>query len=94
MRLREHPKISWPPAWSGWAKRSPKAEVGTLRDINLVERDQLGPTRLLIASEFQGKVRFAEITCNNAAFVRRLYEKIKPLCGRAIKEIGDLEIEG
>ncbi|MFQ5849358.1 MAG: hypothetical protein ACE5JU_02070 [Candidatus Binatia bacterium] len=94
MRLREHPKLSWPPAWSEWAKRSPMAEVGTLKEIDLIERDQGGPTRLLLAGEFKGKVRFAEITCDNATFVRRLYEKIKPLCGRVIKEVGDLEIDG
>ncbi len=69
------------------------AEVGTLKEINLVEKDKLGPTRLLLAGEFKGQVHFAEITCNNEMFTRRLYEKVKPLCGQPIKEIGNLDIE-
>ncbi|MFQ5916338.1 MAG: hypothetical protein ACE5MK_02510 [Acidobacteriota bacterium] len=92
MRLREHPKISWPPAWSEWEQRPPVAELGRLREVEVTEEDQTGPTRLLLTGEFEGKVRFAEITCKNITFARRLYEKIRPLCGRPIKEIGDLEI--
>lgn len=93
MRLRDHPRINWPPLWSGGSESSVSAEEGTLKDIDLIERDELGPTRLLLAGEFQGKTRFAEITCGNEPFARKLYEKIKPLCGQPVSEVGNSDLD-
>lgn len=93
MRLREHPKVNWPPKWSGWQKKLQGEREGKLRDVELIEKDQMGPIRLLLACEFKGRVYFAEVICDNSVFIRRLYEKIKSLQGKTIQEIGDLEIE-
>jgi hypothetical protein len=38
-----------------------------------------------------GKVYFAEIYCFNSAFASRLHEKIKPIVGRPIREVGKLD---
>ena len=93
MRLREHPKIQWPPVWSSSESAVPMEERGLLKEIDLLEKDREGPTRLLLAVEFDGKPRFAELTCDNQAFLRRLYDMIKPLCGREMNEIGDMTIQ-
>ncbi|MGH7845931.1 MAG: hypothetical protein ACREQW_12285 [Candidatus Binatia bacterium] len=85
MRLREHPKIQWPPRWSGLGERSVRGEKGILKDVDLIE-----PTTLLIGNELDGKVYFAEIYCFNTAFASRLHEKIKPIVGRPIKDVGEL----
>ena len=69
MRLREHPKIQWPPRWDDSSRR---AEEGILRDVDLIE-----PLKLLISNEMGGKVYFAEIYCFNTAFASRLHEKSK-----------------
>jgi hypothetical protein len=76
MRLKEHPKIQWPPRWAE-GERSVKAEDGILRDVDLIE-----PMKLLLSNEVDGRVYFAEIYCFNAAFASRLREKIKPVVGR------------
>lgn len=87
MRLREHPKIPWPPDWSDWGEHSRRGEDGILREVDLVE-----PRKLLLSNEMDGKVYYAEISCSNGAFASRLHEKIKPIIGRPIKDIGELEI--
>ena len=86
MRLREHPKIQWPPRWSEWGEGSLRGEKGILKDVDLIE-----PTKLLIGNEVDGKVYFAEIDCSNSAFASRLHEKIKPIVGRPIREVGELD---
>jgi hypothetical protein len=83
MRLREHPKIQWPPRWG---ESSLRAEEGILRDVDLIE-----PMKFLISNEMDGKVYFAEIYCSNSAFASRLYEKIKAIVGRPIREVGEVD---
>jgi hypothetical protein len=84
MRLREHPKIQWPPRWG---ESTPKAEEGILRDVDLIE-----PMKLLISNEMGGKIYFAEIYCFNTTFASRLHDKIKPIVGRPISEVGELDL--
>ena len=86
MRLKEHPKIQWPPRWSEWGERALREEEGIWRDVDLIE-----PTKLLLGNEVDGKVYFAEIYCFNTAFASRLHEKIKPIVGRPIREVGELD---
>jgi hypothetical protein len=86
MRLREHPKIQWPPRWSEWGKSSLRGDEGILRDVDLIE-----PQKLLLSNEMDGKVYFAEIYCFNSAFASRLHEKIKPIVGRPMREVGGLD---
>lgn len=78
--------MQWPPRWSEWGERSLRAEEGTLRDVDLIE-----PTKLLLSNEVDGKIYFAELYCFNAAFASRLHEKIKPIRGRPIREVGELD---
>ena len=87
MRLREHPKIQWPPTWGAERDEIPlRAEEGILRDVNLIE-----PMKVLLSNEMDGKVYFAEIDCSNVAFASRLHEKVKPIVGRPIREVGELD---
>jgi hypothetical protein len=83
MRLREHPKIQWPPRWG---ESSSREEQGILRDVDLIE-----PMKLLIRNEMGGKVYFAEIYCFNTTFASRLHEKIKAVVGRPLREVGELD---
>jgi hypothetical protein len=86
VRLREHPKIQWPPKWSEGGESSLKGDEGILRDVDLIE-----PQKLLLSNEMDGKVYFAEIYCFNTVFASRLHEKIKPIVGRPIREVGELD---
>ena len=86
MRLREHPKIQWPPRWSERGERSLRGEEGVLRDVDLIE-----PIKLLLSNEMGGKIYFAELYCFNTAFASRLHEKIKPIVGKPMREVGELD---
>src|SRR5919106_3051903 len=86
MRLREHPKIEWPPTWAERDESPLRAEEGILTDVNLIE-----PMKLLLSNEMDGKIYFAEIDCSNVAFASRLHEKIKPIVGCPIREVGELD---
>jgi hypothetical protein len=85
MRLREHPKIQWPPKWSERGEGD-LTEEGILRDVDLIE-----PTTLLLSNEMDGKVYFAELYCFNTAFAFRLHEKVRPIVGRPMREVGELD---
>ncbi|HYT24002.1 MAG TPA: hypothetical protein VEW05_27640 [Candidatus Polarisedimenticolia bacterium] len=87
MRLKEHPKIQWPPSWSEGGERSLSGEDGILREVDFIE-----PAKLLLSNEVDGKVYFAEIYCFNTAFAARLREKIKPIVGKPMREVGELDI--
>ena len=87
MRLRDHLKIKWPPKWTESGEGSITAEDGILRDVDLIE-----PMKLLISNEIDGKIYFAEIDCFNPAFASRLHDKMKPIVGRPIREVGELEL--
>ena len=82
MRLREHPKIEWPPRWS----ESLRGEEGILKEVDLIE-----PRKLLLSNEMDGKVYFAELYCFNTAFASTLHEKLKPIVGRPMREVGELD---
>lgn len=85
MRLRQHPKIHWPPRWSEGGE-SALAEEGILRHVDLIE-----PTTLLLSNEMGGKVYFAELDCLNTSFAFRLHEKVRAFVGRPIREVGELD---
>jgi len=86
MRLREHPKIQSPPRWSEQGESSFQGEDGILKDVDFIE-----PTKLLLSNELDGKIYFAELYCFNTAFASRLHEKLKPIFGRPIMEVGELD---
>jgi hypothetical protein len=86
MRLKEHPKIEWPPTWSEAGEGLLRSDDGTLKDVDLIE-----PSKLLLSNELDGKVYFAELYCFNNAFASRLHEKIKPFVGRPLREVGELD---
>ena len=48
MRLREHPKIQWPPSWSEQGESSFRVEDGILRDVDFIE-----PSNLLLSNELR-----------------------------------------
>jgi hypothetical protein len=86
MRLKEHPKIQWPPRWAELGESSLSGEDGILRDVDLIE-----PSKLLLSNELDGKIYFAELYCFNTAFASRLHEKLKPILGRPIRDVGELD---
>ena len=88
MRLKEHPRIQWPPYWSGPEVHRQTAEQGILKIIDLI-----GPVQILLGKEYQGKIQFAELNCSNPAFTARLYEKLRSLADCPLEEVGAIELD-
>ncbi len=57
-----------------------------MRDVDLIE-----PMKLLPSNEMGGKIYFAELYCFNTAFASQLHEKIKPIVGKPMREVGELD---
>ena len=48
--------------------------------------------KVLISNDMDGEIYFAEIDCFNPAYASRLHDKIKPIVGRPIRELGELDL--
>jgi len=81
MQLREHRKIQWALMWVGTGRTLAKGDEGILRDVDIIE-----PQKLLLSNAMDGR-----IYCFNTTFASRLHEKIKPIVGRPIREVGELD---
>jgi hypothetical protein len=64
-----------------------KEEDGILKEVDFV-----APSKLLLTNEMDGKIYFAELYCFNTAFANRLHERLKPILGRSIREVGELDL--
>jgi len=53
--------------------------------------DLIEPIKLLLSNEMDGKIYFAELYCFNTAFASGLHEKIKPIVGKPMREVGELD---
>jgi hypothetical protein len=89
MRLKEHPKIQWPPRCAEWGESSFRAEEGILRDVNLIE-----PMRLLLSNEMDGKVYLPKPIVLILLSLPDCTKKSSPLWGRPIREVGGTRFLG
>ncbi len=101
-QLRNHPKVkykgvsSWPPMWAGAygpGDTFPGPEDGILEDVELVERDFIGPRRLELLMSYRGLKSSGQIWVDDQKVISILYEALKKLIGRPIREIGDFQID-
>jgi hypothetical protein len=86
MRLREHPKIQWPPRWSEQGESSFRGEDGILKEVDFYRTEH--------ASSKQRSGRknlFCRTILLQHGFASRLHEKLKPILGRPIIEVGELD---
>lgn len=101
MKLREHPKIHWPPSWSGAydidLEEVPIFEQGVLRDVQYPEAltvtNLMFPTHLTLANEYKGNAFGGVLVIDDPALLPSLYHLLRENIGRPIQEIGELEID-
>src|SRR5271155_1247657 len=100
--LRNHPKMkyqgisSWPPTWSGAygvEDTFPGSEDGVLEDVEVVERDFIGPRRLEVLMSYRGRKSPGQIWVDDQKAIPVLYEALRKLVGHPMREIGDLQID-
>jgi hypothetical protein len=99
MKLREHPALlsikltTWPPVWvcAEQFKRSMQGEIGVLKEV---KRRDLRGRHFFVHVEhdqfnFMGCLMF-----DDPAICEQVFNLLKSCLGRAIKEIGDMEVDG
>ncbi len=94
--LRRHPKIHWPPVWSGSSgpdTEIPVGEQGVLKVVQRVTADPTAVARLLLRVEHDGGEFWSFLQCDDAVFLSRLHLKLKQCIGKPMREIGSLDIE-
>ena len=95
MKLRDHPLIKdqWPPEWTPYdCSRNPiTGEVGILDSIyvSLASSERAVLRIINDGSGYTGAIDFPD-----AAFCRRFVDLVQPHSGKAISQIGELEISG
>ena len=99
MLLRNHPLLTygknrkWPPVWvfcGGLDDTHPRGEGGILKTVYL---SVIKPsTSCYLIMEHAGAEYMGTIYVSDAALCLDIYEVLLRHCGRAIKEIGDIDL--
>jgi hypothetical protein len=101
-QLRNHPKVkykgvsSWPPMWAGaYGPKDtfPAPEDGVLEDVELVDRDFIGPRRLELLMSHRGLKSSGQIWVDDEKVIPVLYAALKKMIRHPIREIGNLQID-
>jgi hypothetical protein len=101
-QLRTHPKVkyhgarTWPPDLGGAYDATtvlPIGEQGILEDVSVAERDYIGPERVDLIVEYQGRRHSGQVWLDDPALAPRLCEILKKHIGSPITEISDLEVD-
>ena len=83
---------SWPPVWVDAQTLPGKvitAEVGILTDVSVRE---LRPCRVFLTMSDQGTSFIGVLFFEDAPFCLKVYEFLKTCIGKAIKDIGDMNL--
>jgi hypothetical protein len=96
--LRDHPKLkwhgisTWPPQAGGahgGGDISPALGEGNLADVRLQERDYIGPRRLAVTIEHQGREYGGQAPADDPEVITRLYSFLKRRIGHSLNQISD-----
>jgi hypothetical protein len=99
-QLRTHPKLkykgarTWPPDWSGgYNGTAPQGEEGRLRDVGVAEKDLIGPQRLDLYVEHEGRRYGGQVWVDDPTLVPKLCDLLKEHIGSPMRQIGELEVD-
>jgi hypothetical protein len=99
MLLREHPLLthqnsrSWPPAWlycGGLDDTHPRGEVGILKTVYISVIKPSNSCHLIM--EYAGAEYMGTLFVGDAALCLEIYEVLLRHCGKAIQEIGNIDL--
>ena len=92
MELRRHPRLNWPPTWTGSGTEVTYGERGTLTDAKKLPAFGPNPLRLCLTIEHGGHPYSAVIQVNDPDFLDVLLPKLRGCIGRPLTEVGSLEL--
>ena len=103
VRLRDHPKLTylempaWPPQWvalHGSQSLFLRGEEGTLQRVEHRQTDTSLPERLVLVIVRESETYLGVLLVDDPAVLPGLYETLQLCCGKALREVGDLEWSG
>jgi hypothetical protein len=95
LQLRDHSLTlksgnkTWPPFWITSSGDNASGEIGILQDVLI---GVVIPTTLFLFIEFQGSRYVGSMSFDDSISCQKIYDLLKPIVGRSMKEIGDLEV--
>jgi hypothetical protein len=100
MKLRDHPLMSyrgirnWPPVWTSatttnCSVRHPRGEVGVLK---YVHSNSLMSNKCFLIIDFEAKTYIGSLIFKDHAFCGQISNLLRDHVGRAIKDIGDVDV--
>lgn len=101
-QLRVHPKVryhgarTWPPDLGeayDVTTAFPMAEEGILERVSVAERDYIGPERIDLIVERDGRRHSGQVWLDDPALAPRLCEILKKHIGLPLRKISDLEVD-
>jgi hypothetical protein len=93
--LRKHPKVLWPPQWSGSCGPSvqlPVGEEGILVRVQRVSVDPNADARVQLRVAHNGNTFWSYLQCEDAVFLSQLYQKLKQCLGQPLDAVGSLDV--
>lgn len=94
--LRRHPKVNWPPQWSGSCgpdARFPVGEDGVLKTVQYLTVDPTACARVHMRIEHDGHEFWSFLPCDDPVVLSMLYGKLKRCIGQSLRDIGSLELD-
>ena len=98
MKLREHPLMaysglrSWPPVWMQTTSGSTKKLTGEIGVLTYVYVRHRPANKCLLVIEYQGQAFVGTLLFDDQAFGVKVCDLLRGLVGRAVKDIGDLNV--
>jgi hypothetical protein len=99
VRLRNHPLMSyhglpnWPPVWTwmgGTENKRPKGEIGILKEVKVSGIEPAN--RIFLYIEYEKESYIGCLLFDNPPFCLQIAKLLQDWCGRALGEIGGLEL--
>jgi hypothetical protein len=101
-QLRNHPKLkyhgarTWPPDLGGVYDsntRFPMSEEGILKEVTIVTKDLIGPERLDLTVEYDGRKHSGQVWVDDPTLVPTLRDVLAHHIDEPMNQIGALEVD-
>ncbi len=99
LRLRQHPKIHWPPGaepnppWAGPAPEFPDPLRVVLTKVEMVEANKHAQRHLTLTGNYGGNVYRTTIAADDPTLLKNLCKSLGRCMGETIANIGSHEVD-
>ena len=98
-RLRNHPKIHWPPGvgpnppWAGPSPETPEPSLITLTKVEMVEAGKHAGRHLTLTGLYDGNIYRTTLTIDDPSLLANLCELLRTCVGQTIAVVGSHAVD-